>query len=54
VFIAKDPSDDIFLQCALTGGAKCIISGDRHLLDQKTFKRIKIVTPAEFLSSLLA
>ena len=48
--IPTDPSDDMFLYCAVAAGAKYIISGDRHLLQLKSYKRIKILSPAEFLS----
>jgi hypothetical protein len=50
VLIASDPSDDMFLRVAVAAGAKYIISGDRHLLQLKSFKRIPILSPAEFLS----
>ena len=49
ILIPMDPSDDIFLHCALAAGTKYIISGDRHLLHLKSYKRIKILSPAEFL-----
>ena len=47
--IKKDPDDDKFIQCAIAGQAKIIISGDRHLLAQKSYKEIKILTPSQFL-----
>jgi putative PIN family toxin of toxin-antitoxin system len=50
VVIREDPSDDIFLRCAVAGHARYIISGDRHLLNLKTYRRIKILSPADFLS----
>ena len=50
VLIASDPSDDMFLRGAVAAGAKYIISGDRHLLHLKSYKRIPILSPAEFLS----
>jgi putative PIN family toxin of toxin-antitoxin system len=49
ISITTDPSDDMFLHCALAAGAKYIISGDRHLLQLTSYKRIKILSPAEFL-----
>jgi len=39
----------MFLHGAVAAGAKYIISGDRHLLQLKSYKRIKILSPAEFL-----
>ena len=47
--IKKDPEDDKFIRCALAGKAKFIISGDRHLLALKSYKKIKILSPADFL-----
>ena len=47
--IKKDPEDDKFLRCALAGKAKWIISGDQHLLALKTYQKIKILSPADFL-----
>ena len=31
--IKEDPTDNIFLECAVAGHADCIVSGDHHLLD---------------------
>jgi putative PIN family toxin of toxin-antitoxin system len=53
ILIPTDPSDDMFLRCAVAAGAKYIISGDRHLLQLKSYKRIKILSPAEFLYSVI-
>lgn len=50
--IDKDPDDDKFLDAAVAGKAKFIVSGDKHLLDLKEFRGIKIMKPAEFLKLL--
>jgi putative PIN family toxin of toxin-antitoxin system len=47
--IEQDHEDDKFIQCALTGKAKFIISGDHHLLAMKSYRKIKILSPADFL-----
>jgi putative PIN family toxin of toxin-antitoxin system len=47
--IKADPSDDIFIQCAQSGKARLIISGDQHLLSLKAYKEIKILSPSQFL-----
>jgi len=47
--VTADPTDNIFLECALDCGADFLISGDRHLLDIKVYKGIKIVRAGEFL-----
>lgn len=47
--IKDDPTDNIFLNCAVDGKADYLISGDAHLLNIKKYKRIKILTAKEFL-----
>ncbi|MFQ5641577.1 MAG: putative toxin-antitoxin system toxin component, PIN family [bacterium] len=47
--IKADPTDNIFLACAKDGGVDYVVSGDHHLLDLKTFLKIPIVTPKNFL-----
>lgn len=48
--VKADPSDNKFLECAVATKAKFIISGDKHLLDLKKYKKIRIVSPSEFLT----
>jgi len=48
--VIADPTDDIFLECAVDGNANFVISGDRHLLDIRVYKGIEIVRGGEFLS----
>lgn len=50
--IKEDPDDDVVLNTAYAGKAQYIVTGDRHLLALKEFKRIKIVTVAQMLESL--
>jgi predicted nucleic acid-binding protein len=52
VIIKVDPSDDKFIHCAKTGKAGIIITGDQHLLNLKTYQKIKILTPAKFIDNL--
>ena len=47
--VKKDPTDNKFIACALEGQADFIISGDHHLTDLKTYQKIKIVNPFDFL-----
>ena len=47
--IAKDPSDNRVLECAVAGKADAIVSGDRHLLALKSFRKIPILTVREFV-----
>ncbi len=51
--ILKDKDDEKFLNCAAQGKADFIVSGDGELLALKTYKQIKIMSAAEFLSEKL-
>ncbi len=50
--IKADPTDNKFLEAALEGKADCIVSGDSHLLELKTFRGIPILTAREFIARL--
>jgi len=52
--INEDPSDNMFLECAVAGKADYIITSDRHLLDLKRFGETEIVTPSRFLKLVQA
>ena len=47
--VCRDPEDDKFLACALSGAAHFILSGDKDLTDLKSYKTIKIIKASEFL-----
>ena len=46
----RDPRDDKFLDVALNGGARPIVTGDRDLLALHPFHTIPILNPAAFLA----
>ena len=46
----RDPDDNIILALAVDGKADTIVSGDKDLLDLRTFRGIPIIKPAEFLA----
>lgn len=50
--VKEDPDDDIVLRTAHDGKAEYVVSGDRHLLSLKKFRKIKIVTIAQMLDLL--
>jgi uncharacterized protein len=50
IHLCRDPKDDKFLDLAACGNATFIVSGDVHLLELKTFRKTRIVKPAEFIS----
>ena len=45
--IKEDPSDNMFLECAIEAKADYIVSGDKHLLKSKEFEGIPIINSAE-------
>ena len=53
LIVEDDPQDDMFLRCAEAAGATYIISGDHHLLALTSYKKIPILTPAEFLDTIV-
>ena len=46
---SRDIKDNMFLECAVSGNADYIVSGDVHLLELKQFQGIKILSFTEFL-----
>ena len=50
--VKDDPDDDKFIEAALEGKADYIVTQDRHLLKIKEFRKIKIITPEEFIELL--
>jgi putative PIN family toxin of toxin-antitoxin system len=47
--ITDDPSDNIFLACALEAKADYIVSGDKHLRNLKHFHGVRIVDVKAFV-----
>jgi predicted nucleic acid-binding protein len=52
--IQDDPDDDRVLECARTGRADYIVSGDRHLLRLGTYDGTSILTVRQFLDQFNA
>jgi putative PIN family toxin of toxin-antitoxin system len=50
--IAADPSDDMFLACAMEAKADFIVSRDPHLRNLKQFQGIRIVDIKEFVEKV--
>ena len=51
--VSRDPDDDNFIACALAGDCRFIISGDKDLREISGHQGVKVVTPREFLESVL-
>ena len=52
--IKDDESDNRYLECAATGMAQYIVSGDNHLLEIGEYKGIMILSPAAFIAFLVS
>ncbi|WP_373498061.1 putative toxin-antitoxin system toxin component, PIN family, partial [Desulfococcus sp.] len=52
--VQGNPAGDKYLACAVEGGADFIISADHHLTELKTYRGIRIVTPADFVELIKA
>jgi len=50
--VRADPSDNKIIECAVAGRAHFLVSGDRHLLNLKGYRGVKIVTPHQFLKKI--
>jgi len=50
--IDGDPADDRILECAAEAKADAIVSGDSHRLRLREWKSIRILSPADFISTL--
>lgn len=48
IIACRDPTDDKFLELAVSGRADAIVSGDADLLILSPFRGIPIITPAAF------
>ena len=51
--VCDDPEDDKFVACALTAGASCIVSGDKHLLKVSGYRGVEILRPRMFVDRYL-
>jgi len=47
--VCRDPGDDKFIACALSGSAHFIVSGDKDLTDLKRYQTVRIIKASEFL-----
>ncbi len=47
--ICRDASDDMFIDCAITGKSHYIVTGDRDLLVLKQVMNVQIINASQFL-----
>ena len=49
--ISDDESDNRYIECAVSGGADYLVTGDKkHLLPIGEYKGVRIISPATFLT----
>jgi putative PIN family toxin of toxin-antitoxin system len=53
ISVCEDPDDDKFLECAVAGKCKIIISGDKHLLKLSGYEGISVMSPRHFVDNCL-
>jgi putative PIN family toxin of toxin-antitoxin system len=53
LFECEDPDDNKFVECAMAGNCKTIVSGDKHLLKLSGFQNINSLTPRKFVDLYL-
>ena len=49
--VLTDDPDNRILECALTGDADAIVTGDRAMLELKIFRGIRLISLREYLAS---
>jgi len=47
--VRDDPADNKFLECALAGKVKYLVSSDKHLKRVGRFESVEILTPTQFV-----
>jgi len=52
--VHDDPDDNRVLECAVTGEANYVVSGDRHLLKLVEYNRMPILTVRQFMDAIEA
>ena len=51
--IVRDPDDNKFIDCAISGRAPFLVSGDEDLLVLKKVMSVEILNPRQFLHKFL-
>jgi putative PIN family toxin of toxin-antitoxin system len=50
--VRRDPDDDKFVDCALSGRARYVVTGDKALLDVGRFRRVSMIRVGDLLRVL--
>ena len=49
-FVKDYPTENRFIECALSSSSSYLISGDKHLLDLRLYKGIIMIKPIRFIT----
>ena len=50
--VLADEPDNRILECAVSGGANAIVTGDKALLELKTFRKVKLLSLRAYLEEV--
>lgn len=50
--VCTDPTDDMFLACAIASDSRVVVSGDKALLRTSGYRGVEVITPRAFLSHI--
>ncbi len=50
--VCTDPTDDMFLACAIASDSRVVVSGDKALLRTSGYRGVEVLTPRAFLSHI--
>ncbi len=53
ISVCEDSDDDKFIECAVAGKCKTIVSGDKHLLKLTGYQGITVLNPRNFVDKYL-
>lgn len=53
IVVCEDPDDNKFIECAIAGNCRIIISGDKHLLRLSGYQDIDVLNPRNFVERYL-
>ncbi len=52
-WLPEDPDDNWIIQCAITGAADFIVTGDRAILALERIGKVQTISPREFVDQIL-
>ena len=50
--VCTDPTDDMFMACAIASDSRVVVSGDKALLRTSGYRGVEVLTPRVFLGRI--